>query len=371
MSSETGTDTLRDEQGEPYSPSWGYFALTRAGRVVAIDQDDRRLVLFDSGGRQIHATGRVGSGPGEFRFPRGIFSLPGDSVAVWDIGLRRLSLFDSALKFVRTEQFEQWDGVGGESEPVGRLDDGRWVARVVTRGSSGNLVGARLATDTVRLVVGLSHESPVTFHALPVSTGVDVGTQVGTDNFNTYILRLSDLDVRVGAVCDSGAVLVDDGGVRRLDRTGRVSSTSPLPRLGDTIRTAAERRAIVNSQVGGMLDSSSARSARALLEQLVVAHKTRGIRPTIDFSGRLWYKPTAGQNIPSSTIERLDAAGKVTAALAIAPSGWGERIGAHSVLGVRQGSDTTGILLTLSRVPSAVLADKASPIGWCYASFTY
>jgi hypothetical protein len=50
----------------------------------------------------------------------------------------------------------------------------------------------------------------------------------------------------MGAVCERGVVLLDPDRVRVLDTSGRVVSTWPLPRAGDTI-TASERADIVES----------------------------------------------------------------------------------------------------------------------------
>ena len=370
----TRIDTLRDDQGEYFSPSWTSFVLTRAGRVVALDQDDQRIVMFDSSGRQRHSVGRNGAGPGEFRFPRRIFSLPGDSIAVWDIGLRRLSLFDSALKFDRTEQFPRWDFAGDESELVGRLADGRWVARLVAHGSFDHFrVGARLAIDTARLMVGHSSASPVEFHPLPLRTGVDVVMKMGSNNYNIFKLRLSELNVGVGVVCDSGAMLLDAQGVRVLDMNGRVVRASPLPRSGDSIRTAAERKNIVKFQMSDAVDSSSSAGAtRALLEPLVAAHSTRMLRPTIDVNGGLWYdRNSTLHHDPPTVIERVDGAGRTDAALTFAQFGGGAQIGTNSVAMMQYGSDTTGLTLTLSQLPSGVNTSAERPIGRCFASFRY
>jgi hypothetical protein len=142
----TRIDTLRDKQGEYFSPQYTSVVLTRAGNIIALDSDDKQLILFDTTGRELQRVGRNGGGPGEFRFPRGIFVLSGDSIAVWDMGLRRMSVFDENLRFDRTEQFAKWDFAGGESALVGRLADGRWVARIVAGSFNPDPeLGARIA----------------------------------------------------------------------------------------------------------------------------------------------------------------------------------------------------------------------------------
>jgi hypothetical protein len=75
--------------------------LLRNGGVVVADRLPA-LTIYDSTGAFVHRFGRSGSGPGEFQF---LFNPPfvyrGDSIAVWDLGQRRVSVFDAAGTFVR------------------------------------------------------------------------------------------------------------------------------------------------------------------------------------------------------------------------------------------------------------------------------
>jgi hypothetical protein len=48
--------------------------------------------------------GRAGEGPGEFRVPWRLFNWPGDSLLVWDVGLRRASIFAVSGELGRTFQ---------------------------------------------------------------------------------------------------------------------------------------------------------------------------------------------------------------------------------------------------------------------------
>lgn len=61
------------------------------GRILVADSRQRRLQLYDSSGRHLRTIGRDGDGPGEFR---GIMtvSVVGDTIGVWDLRGRRFTL---------------------------------------------------------------------------------------------------------------------------------------------------------------------------------------------------------------------------------------------------------------------------------------
>lgn len=65
--------------------------------------DDGMPAVFDSRGKFLATVGRKGEGPGEFRSPRSIILVPGDSVGVLEDN-GRLTIYTPSLKFVRTLQ---------------------------------------------------------------------------------------------------------------------------------------------------------------------------------------------------------------------------------------------------------------------------
>jgi len=66
----------------------------RDDRVVVATSGSHDVRVFDAAGRLLAHLGREGDGPGEFRFPVKLGVVSADSVAVWDIALRRVSVFD-------------------------------------------------------------------------------------------------------------------------------------------------------------------------------------------------------------------------------------------------------------------------------------
>jgi len=364
-------DTLRDSTGEHFSPSSTTVALTRTGGVVALDNDDKRIVIFDSGGVQRHSAGRPGSGPGEFRYLRGVFVLPGDSIAVWDPGLRRMSFFDAALKFDRTEPFPSWEFSSVFSEIVGRFADGRWVAKMAT----GQMYvdaksGALAVVHTFSLVAGRSAEVPRLFRQLPSRAGVDVITG-GKASSSVHLLRFRELDLGVGAICDSGAVLVDSGGVRVEYVTARAPSAWPLPRVGAAIRTTSERDDMVKSEMSAVDSLPSAGKARALLTQLVKRYRSRARPPAIDATGELWYDLDAMRFTPKGFFERVDSTARRSAFVRLNGFLSLSHFGRNAIATRDYGSDTTGMTVNFSHFAPGWTSKTPNTLGHCFASFTY
>ena len=82
-----------------------FFGVTDAemrsdGSIVVLDRS-QTLRAFDSAGVYLWTAGGKGDGPGEFNWAQRIVTLPGDTLAVWDVGPGRLSLFNVSGDFVR------------------------------------------------------------------------------------------------------------------------------------------------------------------------------------------------------------------------------------------------------------------------------
>lgn len=75
----------------------------RDGSIAVLNAGTRSLTLFEPTGDQAKIVGRSGEGPGEFRSPRHLSVLSGDSLRVWDSALGRMSWFDATGTFIRSE----------------------------------------------------------------------------------------------------------------------------------------------------------------------------------------------------------------------------------------------------------------------------
>jgi len=80
--------------------------LDSRGRIYVADYGQAQVTVFDNNGRYLRTIGRRGSGPGEFQNPMQIAVGPGDTLLVFDIGLRRLSKFAPDGAYVGQEVLE-------------------------------------------------------------------------------------------------------------------------------------------------------------------------------------------------------------------------------------------------------------------------
>ena len=104
--------TIGEVDGPPeYILVSPWAARLSDGRIAVLDRGDKELRLYSADGRYLSASGREGEGPGEFRGSSSVHVVAGDTMVVWDMSLRRLSLFDSAGAFVRSVTLQ-------ESEPI-------------------------------------------------------------------------------------------------------------------------------------------------------------------------------------------------------------------------------------------------------------
>ncbi len=132
-------------------PEYELFRVTSAVRL-----SDGRLVIGNSGtsevrwysetGAFIRSAGRSGQGPGEFSLLSVVIPIGGDSIAVGDPRLRRLSIFDPESEFVRSIPF----GDAGLASPVARFADGAYLLT-----TSGFALGAQGPTRIERLIMSV------------------------------------------------------------------------------------------------------------------------------------------------------------------------------------------------------------------------
>lgn len=137
-------------QGDPRYELEGVRGAVRLkdGRIVVANGGSEEMRFYDRQGRFLLGVGRSGEGPGEFRLIRRL-DLSRDSLWVYDAGLGRVSVFDTAGHFGRTLL----------------LSDN---ARVVGQFADGALVAARLHLPDGATKPGL-HTYLVTYYRLAPS----------------------------------------------------------------------------------------------------------------------------------------------------------------------------------------------------------
>ncbi len=101
------------------------------GRVAVANGSGNEILVFDAAGQHIGTWGGSGDGPGEFRYLEWLAFLPPDSLAAGDGGLRRVSIFDSAGRYVRNSMTTSAVDLASRPippRPMGLLADGSVVA---------------------------------------------------------------------------------------------------------------------------------------------------------------------------------------------------------------------------------------------------
>ena len=121
------------------------------GRVAVVNSGSNEVRVFSEDGDLLQSLGGGGEGPGEFRAPRRLFVLPGDSLLIVDASLDRLTVFSSDGSLVRTSQIEP-PPTGSIPAPSTRLRDGTFVTFPPFTFGSGSGTESRVIRDTLPLL---------------------------------------------------------------------------------------------------------------------------------------------------------------------------------------------------------------------------
>ncbi|HST62000.1 MAG TPA: hypothetical protein VLK84_25085 [Longimicrobium sp.] len=253
--------------------------VNRDGRIVVGNSGTGEIRFYDRTGIYLFASGREGSGPGEFRAINWLSAGRGDSILVYDLRMRRFSVLNAGGNFARA--FES-RAPRGSTRPVGVLPDGSV------------LVAAEQQFDPRTVTAGLVRDSMDLIRISP--TGQAMGT-VGRfpgaewlvyDHSASY--RSTQLPFgRAGHAVVSGENIVyassDRGELLVHDLTGR--------RVG-SILVPGEPRRLTDAEVEGFVEEAveDAPERSALLRQLQRqragrwAPRIADLR--VDRSGNLW-----------------------------------------------------------------------------------
>ena len=106
------------------------------GHIAVANGSGNEILVFDATGAQVATWGGTGDGPGEFRRLEWLATLPLDTLAAGDGGLRRVTILDSGGQYLRS--FGTADAVDPSSSPVpprpmGLLADGSVIGAVFSQ----------------------------------------------------------------------------------------------------------------------------------------------------------------------------------------------------------------------------------------------
>jgi len=120
------------------------------GRIWVADGQSSEVRVFLPDGAYYKTVGGRGEGPGEFQRLRLLGPFQGDSVAVWDLGLGRVTVLDPDGNLARTELMDSDDGVSIRCSDV--FPDGSLLGQVPTILPASSLEPGRILGDSARLV---------------------------------------------------------------------------------------------------------------------------------------------------------------------------------------------------------------------------
>ena len=273
---------LRDAKGEPMPFDYiAGVAILSNGSVLFGDQYEPRIVLADSAGRFVAAAGRKGGGPGEFEARSRVLRLRGDSIGVHDGTLRRVSIFDSKLKFARTELIEEFSPTSGFNSIQGQFANGSMVMLHRPLMSFSSADGVR---EVQNILYVSDRGGKFRQFNLPLSRELQV--RVGNRGSTIKVPMTS---VRGVAVCENGFVTIADGRIEVYDASFKVLLTPPYRGRIDTL-SSAERTQLIQVHSGGNGNATLERKIKEALDAEQPRRVVRYSTPVVSADGILWFR---------------------------------------------------------------------------------
>jgi len=287
----------------------------RDGSFIVVNGGTNEFRFFDAAGRLTSTAGRRGAGPGEYSNIREAGLLPGDSIAVFDVGgNRRVSILDPAGRFVRSFRLEPpWEGGGAPTRMVANRGStvlvGYSEIRQMPPRPDAVYFGQRLfpyaTTGELRSTNALV--LPESEHFVQVAPPTMGGVAYWDLAFG-----------RIMTIRATGAsILTGDGTewtIEQRTATGFVSATHRLRRAPMAV-TTAQKEAWSSAALAG-----SQGNQRAINERMIAEMPWPGTMPAyrrfeINGAGHLWIEsyPDVGQT--RSTWIRLDPRTRATASV--------------------------------------------------------
>ncbi len=162
-------------------PDYQFFRIVAAVRlpnehIVVANGGTSQIVAYDRSGTHLWTAGGRGEAPGEYRLITGLATGPGDSLWIYDFGLRRFTILTTTGDVVRTVSIGASLSAPGA---IGRLRDGSFLVKEAWSG----LAHGQDALGLERLPVAIARfgpdgEGPDTIATVP-GREVFLGTEDG------------------------------------------------------------------------------------------------------------------------------------------------------------------------------------------------
>jgi hypothetical protein len=304
-------------------------------RIVVANGVASEIRYYSPSGDLLASTGRAGEGPGEYRVVWRVCRLGGDSVAVWDVQLRRLSIISPSGTFTRAHAIRSADSpltvqacTGSARVLIGPED--RYKERDLNqvRRDTLPLLSLHTQSDGIDTLGHFPGEEQYRMHVPPV-------VLLERAPFGAYTsIAASGTDV---LVADNGMgeirVLDDTGAVQRLIRTGHPAA--PV--------TGADRAAFEESHIDETWRPTYLAAKRAFIAEVPFPRAMPGFgRVIADEDGRIWvsaYSPSHLEGDHALKWTVLDADGAVVATVETPPRFEVMQVGSDWILGVLRDRD--------------------------------
>lgn len=343
-----------------------HLTEARTGEIVLFDGQQQRITVVDSTGKLLQAFGSGGQGPGQFLNAESVFSLPGDTLMIFD---RQRQVGYLYHQFQLTEDrldFRDWGfSSGTDLRMVGRLGDGSWVALQRAQ-LDFTLLGARAIEDTVRLLAGAPGAPPRELALAGIRRFVDVGTTAISSR-----VQLDDLSPASGMICEQGLVLADSAGVRYLRADGTLASQHTHPFRRIPIERLGGAEGIVQRVTSSSFDvkGPAMEAARRILRGWAESVDSAMNPIHLDGRGSVWYSIPVD---PSAGAEGLAYArvtgGSVDSLQLRAPAL--TKVGKRYLVSMMFDKERETFVYRLLRIPQSDVTGDVQ-LGWCYNPFPW
>lgn len=301
----------------------------RAGRIAIADCGSGEIRFFSSKGEFISKVGGIGSGPGEHLMLARLIAGPGDSLATFDVRLRRLTVFSPAGQVVRTVPIAAGIDVLGWIAPDRIIGFQTRRMPVLYPGQSAIAADQRLARDSAELLIlsaahgtliGRSPALPA-MEAVYGSTGMPRTGMVAHRNLSVAVAT-----DRVFAGTQS------DGVFSEVDSSGRIIHRYGHGLVSASV-TAATKRDLVDAIVARVAPDRRA-AARRLWESKQWPRALPQHGAMLWGSGVLWVQDGYRPGVPATgwtAFQNRRSVGRVVLPVRFQPLVFG----ANQVMGIR------------------------------------
>ena len=317
----------------------GYAARRSDGSLVIADRGTRSVRLYGPDGSFLKTLGGPGSGPGEFQNPGPVLVTSGDSVAVWDGALYRITRFDPSGELTEVRPLDIGAIANAVDPPLypGEVDllaGGQFLVRLVEKREKAAPTGKfRDRSGAIKVSEDLSVIDTLMFFPAPEQVTVDAPwgpwllappqgkrTRITQQGFPPTICIGDQEGPEIACFGPEGGPLLlrwewEQPRLMREDVTAWRETTIEL--YGQKLNPV---------EVAGMLDQIE-----------IPQHRPHYSELTLDRAGNLWVELGASEGGASPSVDHLvfDAAGRLLG-LVVLPAIEVLEIGDDYVVGVYQ-----------------------------------